>query len=90
MPPKCKHLSTIKFKETDKDFCEDCVKTGDTWVHLRMCLQCAHVGCCDNSKNKHATKHYKGTTHPLIRSVEPGEAWIWCYPEEMEAGEITS
>jgi uncharacterized UBP type Zn finger protein len=90
MAQKCTHLSGIEFTQTDKDYCEDCVKTGDTWVHLRMCLACGRVGCCDSSPNKHATKHYRGTTHPLVRSVEPGEAWIWCYVDEMEAGDLVA
>jgi len=90
MPTRCKHLSTIKFRETDKDYCEECVKTGDTWVHLRLCLECGRVHCCDSSPNRHATAHFRKTHHPLVRSIEPGEAWIWCYAEEMEAGEIAS
>ncbi len=64
------------------------LKLGDTWVHLRLCLICGHVGCCDSSKNKHATKHFHKTKHPLIRSIEPGESWIWCYVDEIEAGEV--
>jgi uncharacterized UBP type Zn finger protein len=90
MAQKCTHLPGIKFETTDKDYCEDCVKTGDTWVHLRLCLACGHVGCCDSSPNRHATKHFRGTKHPLVRSIEPGEAWIWCYADEMEAGEIVA
>ena len=84
MPNECTHLNQIKIKETDKHVCEDCVKTGDTWVHLRLCLSCGHVGCCDSSKNKHATKHFHKTQHPLIRSNEPGESWVWCYVDEIE------
>ena len=90
MAQKCTHLSGIKFRTTDKDYCEDCVKTGDTWVHLRLCLACGHVACCDSSPNRHATKHFRGTKHPLVRSIEPGEAWIWCYADDMEAGEIVA
>jgi uncharacterized UBP type Zn finger protein len=90
MAQKCTHLPGIKFKQTDKDYCEDCIKTGDTWVHLRMCLACGHVACCDSSPNRHATKHYRRTTHPLVRSIQPGEAWIWCYEDEMEAGELVA
>ncbi|HEX2910837.1 MAG TPA: UBP-type zinc finger domain-containing protein [Chloroflexia bacterium] len=63
--------------------CEDCLKTGDSWVHLRLCLECGHVGCCDNSKNKHATKHYHTSNHPIIKSFEPGEEWGWCYPDQL-------
>lgn len=62
--------------------CEECVKMGDTWVHLRECLVCGHVGCCDSSKNKHATKHFHSTSHPVMRSVEPGERWGWCYVDD--------
>lgn len=88
MATKCTHLKEIKFTETETDVCGECVKMGDTWVHLRMCLICGNVGCCDSSKNKHATKHFHKAKHPLMRSVEPGEAWIWCYVDEIEAGEI--
>ncbi len=63
--------------------CEECLKTGDAWVHLRLCLTCGHVGCCDSSKNKHATKHYGHTHHPTIRSFQPGEDWRWCYVHEL-------
>jgi uncharacterized UBP type Zn finger protein len=65
--------------------CEDCEKIGDTWVHLRECLLCGHVGCCDSSKNKHATQHFHSTKHPVMRSVEPGESWGWCYVDEVMA-----
>ena len=88
MPAKCTHLNQIKITKTNTHECEECVKTGDTWVHLRLCLSCGHVGCCDSSKNKHATKHFHKTQHPLIRSIEPGESWAWCYVDEIEAGEI--
>lgn len=86
---ECTHLDQIKFKSTDKHVCEDCVKTGDTWVHLRLCLECGHVGCCDSSKNKHATKHFHHAKHPLVRSIEPGEAWVWCYVDQLVPGELT-
>jgi uncharacterized UBP type Zn finger protein len=85
---QCTHLNQISITSTDRHVCEDCVKTGDTWVHLRMCLECGHVGCCDSSKNKHATKHFHHTKHPLMRSAEPGEAWVWCYVDEMSPGEL--
>jgi uncharacterized UBP type Zn finger protein len=85
---ECSHLDQIKFTSTDKDECEDCMKTGDSWVHLRMCLECGHVGCCDSSKNRHATKHFQHTTHPLMRSIEPGERWVWCYVDRLEPGEL--
>jgi uncharacterized UBP type Zn finger protein len=62
--------------------CEDCLKAGGVWVHLRLCLTCGHVGCCDNSPNRHATKHFHGTKHPVIRSFEPEENWGYCFPDE--------
>jgi uncharacterized UBP type Zn finger protein len=62
--------------------CEECLASGDVWVHLRLCEECGHVGCCDSSKNKHATKHFRATRHPVIRSFQPGENWKWCYVDE--------
>src|SRR6185312_5503043 len=80
MTESCPHLEQEhKFTSTKKHVCEECVKTGDTWVHLRLCMDCGHVGCCDSSKNKHATKHFHSTKHPVIRSAEPGESWTWCF-----------
>lgn len=87
-PEHCTHLDQIRIETTDKHACEDCIKTGDTWVHLRLCLTCGHVGCCDSSKNKHATKHFQSSGHPLVRSIEPGEDWVWCYADEVFPGEI--
>ena len=84
----CSHLDQIKITRVRKRVCEDCILTGDPWVHLRMCLTCGHVGCCDSSPNRHATKHSHHTTHPLVRSAEPGEAWIWCYVDQIAAGEL--
>jgi uncharacterized UBP type Zn finger protein len=89
----CSHLNQIKTTDTSIRVCKECVERGDTWVHLRLCLECGHVGCCDSSKNKHATKHFHHTDHPLVRSIEPGESWIWCYkdnfsPGETEGGEV--
>ena len=80
---QCTHTDQIKITETDKDYCEDCRKMGDSWVHLRMCLICGKVGCCDSSKNKHARKHYLETGHLLIRSVEPKETWRYCYEDHL-------
>jgi uncharacterized UBP type Zn finger protein len=80
----CEHIQEAKDLQPTKHVCEDCVKTGDQWVHLRLCLTCGHVGCCDSSKNKHATEHYAHTKHPVMRSAEPGEAWGWCYVDEAE------
>jgi uncharacterized UBP type Zn finger protein len=90
MAKKCKHLNQITITTSDKHVCEDCVKIGDTWVHLRMCMSCGHVGCCDSSKNKHATKHFHQSSHPVMRSIEPGEDWIWCYVDEMIAGAVAA
>jgi uncharacterized UBP type Zn finger protein len=66
----------------------ECLASGDTWVHLRLCPACGHVGCCDESKNKHATKHFGSTHRPIVTSLEPGEDWTWCYIDEvvMELG----
>ena len=87
---KCLHMEQIEITEPTKHKCEECVKLGDTWVHLRMCLSCGKVGCCDSSKNKHAIRHFKSTQHPLIRSIEPGEKWVWCYVDEMMSGELAA
>jgi uncharacterized UBP type Zn finger protein len=86
--PACRHTNEIQVTETVKKGCEDCLRTGDTWVHLRLCLTCGHVGCCDSSKNRHATAHYRSTKHPLVRSIEPGESWVWCYVDKTMAGEL--
>jgi uncharacterized UBP type Zn finger protein len=75
----CQHIDTVQDLQPSHHVCEDCIKTGDTWVHLRICLTCGHIGCCDTSKNRHATKHFRGTKHPIVRSIEPGEDWGWCY-----------
>ena len=79
----CTHLDHVHHVKPSAHGCEECLKMGDRWVHLRLCMECGHVGCCDDSKNKHATKHFKHTTHPIMRSVEPGEEWGWCYPDEL-------
>jgi len=80
---KCIHLNQINDVIPSTQGCEECLKLGDEWVHLRMCLICGHVGCCDNSKNKHASAHYYQTWHPIIQSIEPGESWRWCYVDQM-------
>jgi uncharacterized UBP type Zn finger protein len=90
MAQVCTHLDQITVTETDKDYCEECVKTGSPWVHLRMCLSCGHVGCCDSSPNRHASKHAAHTQHPLVRSIEPGETWVWCYADKVMAGELVA
>jgi uncharacterized UBP type Zn finger protein len=79
----CSHAATIKNPPPrTPEGCEECLLSGDTWVHLRLCEQCGHVGCCDDSKNKHATKHFHATQHPVIRSFQPDENWKWCYVDE--------
>ena len=82
MPAYCSHVSQIHDVEPNTGGCEECVAMGDTWVHLRLCMTCGHVGCCDSSKNKHATKHFHATDHPVMRSLEPGETWGWCFVDE--------
>lgn len=83
MTQSCQHLHDIHTRGANADGCEECLKMGDEWVHLRVCMVCGHVGCCDDSKNKHATKHFHATRHPIIRSKEPGETWGWCYVDEL-------
>jgi uncharacterized UBP type Zn finger protein len=63
--------------------CKECLAAGEEWVHLRLCMSCGHVGCCDDSPNKHATKHFQKSQHAIIRSYEPGEDWVYCYPDEL-------
>jgi uncharacterized UBP type Zn finger protein len=79
----CGHLDQVRDVTPSADGCEDCLKIGSRWVHLRLCLECGHVGCCDSSPNRHATKHFHQTRHPIVRSLEPGENWRWCYADEM-------
>jgi uncharacterized UBP type Zn finger protein len=83
MAATCTHLDTISDVEPSSNGCEDCQQIGGTWVHLRVCQQCGHVGCCDNSPNKHATAHFNTTQHPIIRSFEPGEEWYFCYVDDL-------
>ena len=80
---QCSHLDHIHDVRPSAHGCEECLKMGDTWVHLRECLECGHVGCCDNSKNKHATAHFHQTRHPVMQSFQPGEHWKWCYIDEI-------
>lgn len=80
----CSHLALIQdVVPSSADGCTKCLEMGDTWVNLRLCTTCGHVGCCDNSKNKHATAHFHETKHPVIVSFEPEEKWIWCYVDEI-------
>jgi uncharacterized UBP type Zn finger protein len=83
MEEGCSHFREIHEVSPNSNGCEDCLKTGDAWLHLRLCETCGHVGCCDSSKNKHATMHYHATHHPMIKSFEPGEDWGWCYIDEI-------
>ena len=80
---QCAHADTVKpVTPHTPAGCEECLTMGSPWVHLRVCLSCGHVGCCDSSPNRHATKHFHGTKHPLVQSYEPGESWVWCYVDE--------
>ena len=83
MSNTCTHLDQIQNVKPSSKGCAECLKLGDRWVHLRMCMICGNVGCCDDSKNKHATKHFWSTEHPIVRSLEPGEDWRWCYVDEI-------
>ena len=82
--PACPHLGQVQdVTPRTPDGCEECLATGSWWVHLRLCLSCGHVGCCDNSPNKHATKHFRSSHDPIIQSYEPGEDWGWCYVDNL-------
>lgn len=84
MQTACTHLDQIAVARPDSVAgCEDCLRTGDTWVHLRVCLSCGHVACCDSSPNRHATAHWRASGHPLVQSVEPGESWCWCHEDDV-------
>jgi uncharacterized UBP type Zn finger protein len=81
----CSHLDQVALLEPPEPVagCPQCLAVGDTWVHLRMCQTCGQVGCCDSSPNKHASAHYRASGHPIVRSLEPGEDWSWCYVDEL-------
>jgi uncharacterized UBP type Zn finger protein len=81
----CTHLDQVEVVELPPEVagCEECLASGDRWVHLRMCQSCGHIGCCDSSPNRHATAHFRSTGHPVVRSAEPGEDWSWCYADEL-------
>ena len=83
MAKTCTHLDQITDIQPSAQGCEDCLKAGDTWVHLRECLVCGHVGCCDSSLNRHASEHFHETGHPIVKSFEPGEDWRWCYADKV-------
>jgi hypothetical protein len=81
----CTHLDQIQVVELPENIegCEECLAMGATWVHLRMCQTCGHIGCCDSSPNRHATAHVNASGHPIVRSAEPGEDWSWCYIDNV-------
>jgi hypothetical protein len=81
----CQHVPKVSH-EASSTGCAECLAMGDSWVHLRLCIHCGHVGCCDSSKNRHATKHHAATGHAVVRSLEPGEDWMWCYEDQRQVG----
>jgi uncharacterized UBP type Zn finger protein len=81
----CTHVPT-EIHSPNSRGCEECLAIGDTWMHLRLCVHCGHIGCCDDSKNQHASKHHAATGHAVIQSFEPGESWMWCYEHELQVG----
>lgn len=85
MSPICAHTGSIAVTELPASVrgCEDCLASGGTWVHLRMCQTCGRIGCCDSSPNRHASAHAHRAAHPIARSAEPGEDWSWCYVDEV-------
>jgi uncharacterized UBP type Zn finger protein len=88
---QCTHLDAVRDVEpSTTEGCEECLKLHMTWVHLRECLSCGHVGCCDNSPGQHATGHWHETSHPVMRSFQPGEEWGWCYPDELVLVPVTA
>jgi hypothetical protein len=84
MTTTCTHVGEVKdVQPRTPEGCEECLASGGRWVHLRECLTCGHVGCCDSSPNRHATLHHVETGHPIVASFEPGEEWGWCYPDQL-------
>src|SRR5437868_11955006 len=85
MSELCTHLDQVTLEALPPSVagCEDCLREGGKWLHLRICLTCGHVGCCEDSPSRHATAHFQGSGHALIRSLEPGEEWSWCYVDEL-------
>jgi uncharacterized UBP type Zn finger protein len=79
----CQHIAEIGQVTRSADGCEDCLRIGSWWFHLRLCQACGRVGCCDESPNRHASAHFGATGHPVIRSIEPGESWLWCFVDEI-------
>ena len=83
MAQTCSHLGEVRDVQPSGGGCEECLASGDTWFHLRMCMTCGHIGCCDQSKNRHASAHFHTSEHPIIQSYEPGEDWWWCYVDDV-------
>jgi hypothetical protein len=81
---RCHHLQGLVPTPARTEGCEECLKLGTQWVHLRLCLTCGHVGCCDDSPERHATKHFHHSHHPVMASYEPGDQWAWCFVDEIE------
>jgi hypothetical protein len=92
MTRQCTHLGQVARVVPSAEGCEECLKTGSAWVHLRLCRICGHVGCCDDSPNRHATKHFHATGHPIIEGYDPPEGWGWCYVDDVlfDLGEDTT
>lgn len=88
MAEPCVHFEQVRVTEASTDVCQDCLDVGSRWVHLRMCLVCGNVGCCDSSPNKHASRHYSQTHDPVIRSAEPGESWAYCFVDDLFLEEV--
>jgi thioredoxin reductase (NADPH) len=90
--PTCSHIEAVAERDhgvrPSSHGCSECLAMGGSWVHLRLCLSCGHVGCCDSSPNRHATRHHEKTKHPVVRSYEPGELWAYCYLDQSYVGEI--
>jgi uncharacterized UBP type Zn finger protein len=82
---RCTHIDQVQFRERPGEIagCEECLRSGGSWVHLRMCQICGRIGCCDSSPGRHATGHARAEGHPVMRSVEPGEEWSWCVVDEV-------
>jgi uncharacterized UBP type Zn finger protein len=80
----CEHAEQVRIREVERPAagCQDCLARGGRWLHLRVCLTCGRIGCCDESPGRHATKHFEATGHPIMTSAEPGETWVWCYVDE--------
>ena len=83
MSDTCEHVDPSATAQPSSEGCEDCLRVGGRWVHLRLCMASGHVGCCDSSPARHATAHWREVGHPIVRSYEPGEDWWWCYADEV-------